>query len=259
MSKFGIKFREFIEKVVLVKRLVETKAFIGFTRLEPINDIRTLLPISNSPKDWLPGMKFPGEGIFLKFNMEKINLWENNLKAQNIEKNLNEHIKSLINEYKITFIRDMKDKISVRFLLIHTLAHLLIKQITFECGYDSSSVKERIYCKMKEGDPDMAGLLIYTAGSDAEGALGGLVEQGRSDKFINTLTNAIENAQICSHDPLCMENVKQGINGLNAAACHACTLLPEIACEENNLLLDRRTILGDFDDPAYGYFSEFIN
>ena len=259
MDHFTSNVRKFVNKVVLVTRLVETRALIGFSRLKPATDIKNLLPISNYYKDWLPGMKFPGEGIFIQLNMKQVHSWEQSLKAKDMEKILNGNISKLIKEMRLTFIRDMKDQISIRFIMLHTLAHLLIKQITFDCGYDASSIKERIYCKMKSNDPDMAGILIYTAGTDSEGALGGIVEQGRPEKFINTLKNAIKNSQICSHDPLCMENTTQGINGLNAAACYACTLLPEIACEENNLLLDRRSIIGDFEDPEYGYFSEFIN
>jgi hypothetical protein len=60
-----------------------------------------------------------------------------------------------------------------RFLLLHTLSHLLIRQVSLECGYSSSSIRERLYV----GTPQepATGILLSTAASDSEGTLGGLV------------------------------------------------------------------------------------
>ena len=63
-------------------------------------------------------------------------------------------------------------KISGKFLLLHTISHLLIKQLSFECGYNISSLKERIYCGEAADGKEMAGILIYTASGDSEGTLG---------------------------------------------------------------------------------------
>src|SRR5207253_2219646 len=65
-----------------------------------------------------------------------------------------------------------------RFVLLHTLAHVLMNQFTFECGYSSASLRERLYVSAYAAAP-MAGLLIYTAAGDAEGTLGGLVRMGK--------------------------------------------------------------------------------
>ena len=55
-------------------------------------------------------------------------------------------------------------KISGKFLLLHTISHLLIKQLSFaECGYNISSLKERIYCGEEAEGKEMAAILIYTA------------------------------------------------------------------------------------------------
>ena len=67
------------------------------------------------------------------------------------------------------------------FVLIHTFAHLIINQLSFECGYGSSSIRERIYCEKAENKYGMYGVLIYTASGDSEGSLGGLVRQGTKD------------------------------------------------------------------------------
>jgi hypothetical protein len=102
----------------------------------------------------------------------------------------------------------------------------------------------------------MSGLLIYTASGDSEGTLGGLVRQGLPGRLERTFQASIANARLCSSDPLCIEREGQGINGLNLAACHACTLLPETSCEEGNRLLDRALLIGSQGDRQLGFFSD---
>ena len=50
-----------------------------------------------------------------------------------------------------------------RYLLLHTLRHLLIRQIALECGYSSASVRERIYVGNRHRPH--AGVLLSTAAS----------------------------------------------------------------------------------------------
>ena len=55
-----------------------------------------------------------------------------------------------------------------------------MRQIALECGYTSASVRERLYCRpAADAHGPMAGILIYTAASDSEGTLGGLVQHGQ--------------------------------------------------------------------------------
>ena len=66
---------------------------------------------------------------------------------------------------------------TARFVLLHTVSHLLMRQVALECGYSAASIRERLYCR-QAGDtegPPMAGILLYTAAPDSEGTLGGLV------------------------------------------------------------------------------------
>ena len=62
--------------------------------------------------------------------------------------------------------------------MLHTLSHLLIRELALECGYNAASIRERIYADT-EGDQQQAGILIYTAAADSDGTLGGLVELGQ--------------------------------------------------------------------------------
>ena len=141
---------------------------------------------------------------------------------------------------------------SARLVLVHTLAHLLIRQLAFESGYDVSSIQERLY--VAEGPDAMAGVLLYTASGDSEGTLGGLVRRGRPEYLEPTVQAALRNAEICSSDPLCIESSGQGLNSLNLAACHACALLPETSCEKSNMFLDRGLSIGIPEDTQLAFF-----
>lgn len=147
----------------------------------------------------------------------------------------------------------MGSELSPRFLLLHTLAHLLIRQLSFDSGYTTASLRERVYGRPGYGQH---GLLIYTAAGDAEGTLGGLVRQGEAPHFAETLVRMLEAAAWCSADPLCAEHTGQGFGNLNRAACHACSLLPETSCQTGNTLLDRALVVGSAGVP--GYFADVL-
>lgn len=144
------------------------------------------------------------------------------------------------------------------FVLIHTFAHLIINQLSFECGYGSSSIRERIYCEKAENKYGMYGVLIYTASGDSEGSLGGLVRQGTKDHIEDTIRDAVRNAAWCSSDPVCIQSYGQGPESCNLAACHNCALLPETCCECGNRLLDRGTVVGTLDNKSIGFFAELL-
>ena len=83
------------------------------------------------------------------------------------------------------------------------------------------------------------------------------MEQGRPDNFEKILSGSME-SEICSNDPVCIETSKQGLVGLNGAACHSCALVPETSCEHNNTLLDRKYLFGDAENKA-GFFSPLVD
>jgi hypothetical protein len=144
-------------------------------------------------------------------------------------------------------------QITPRFLLIHTLAHVLINQWSLDCGYPAASLRERLYVSDR-----MAGLLIYTATSDSAGSLGGIISQAEPGRLDETLLQGLGRASWCSGDPLCIESDSTGVDGLNLAACHACTLLPEVSCEEMNLFLDRGFLVGLPTDQMIGLFVDLV-
>lgn len=150
------------------------------------------------------------------------------------------------------------DNASARYVLLHTLTYLLICAVTRFCGYQTSSLKERIYATYDGGKP-MAGILIYIASPDAEGSLGGLVAQATPDHMEEHFDALLQESEWCSGDPLCMTATgvnAQGLYGLNYAVCHQCALLPETSCAMRNLLLDRAAFIGRPEDGTVGFFEK---
>jgi hypothetical protein len=74
-----------------------------------------------------------------------------------------------------------------------------MRQLTLECGYSTAALRERLY--VREGQDAMAGVLIYTATSDADGTLGGLQRQGEPGWTRRAIPAAIRAVEWCSSDP----------------------------------------------------------
>lgn len=242
-----------LKNISLIHKIREVRALTGFTRITPSNaDDPRFVHIKEPETNWYPAYEVRGEGIFLEFAQEYINRWiDNNLEI------ITNRVNDLNNNYKESFMGQQKPRnITPKFLFLHTLSHLLIKQLSFECGYSIASLRERLYCSELEDGKEMAGIFIYTASGDSEGTLGGLVRQGRSDTLDRIFKRAVESAEVCSNDPVCILSHGQGRDSLNLAACHTCTLIPETSCEEFNIFLDRGAIVGTFDNKDIGFFSK---
>lgn len=250
-SKLSNELKVNIESISLVDKLRETRVMAGFTRLiyerspdAPAPESHMWKNRPNKENYWLPATKTFGEGIFIRFKENQLNKWESSSKVQS-------HLSSMQERENATARRMSRSplQISHRFVLLHTLSHLLMRRLVFECGYGSASLRERLYVSDKPNSL-MAGILIYTASGDSEGSLGGLVRMGEPENIERIFQRAIEDAKWCSSDPVCTESGHkggQGVNGLNMAACHCCALLPETSCENFNSYLDRGLVSQFFD------------
>lgn len=238
----------------LVPKLKETRAFVGFSRLNPphsdVFEQKKMLRQPNSEDNWLPAIEVYGEGVFFEFCSEKLEIWNRMREVQ-------ERVKKLDRALSNSLFK-LEGPLNPSYILIHTFAHLVTNQLTYECGYGSASIRERIYCKKVKSGSDreeMNGVLLYTASGDSEGSLGGLVRQGYSGRLENTIMAAIENARWCSSDPICISSDGQGPDSCNLAACFNCALLSETSCEVGNRLLDRALIIGSLENPELGFFN----
>lgn len=252
MDRYANEIRPFIDNVVLVEKLAETRALTGFSRISPPPyrefDHDDQSNLSLQKLKWLPAVRVYGEGIFLMLSEDMVDEWS----SRNGITRYHDLVANHARIYRM--LNRTPRNLPPKFFLLHSLAHVLIRRLSFECGYGSSSLRERLYCWDEPGK-EMTGILIYTAAGDCDGTMGGLVQQGKPGRFEALLYGALEEAQWCSRDPLCIESGGQGIDSLNRAACHACALLPETSCEEGNRFLDRAALIGTPEKPELGFFS----
>lgn len=249
------KYKKYIKKIVVVDRLTEIQALCGFTRLKPWDgdyaNRERIAPLSMNKKDWLPAVKMNGEGIFIEFDQRVLVQWEN--KIGNRYSDLKEKLDG-------SYLKNKR--FSSKYIALHTFSHLFMRQISNECGYSVSSLKEKIYSTFyddEENNLSMQGMLIYLASSDADGSLGGLISIAEDEQEIEKIfDDMLQKAQWCSGDPLCLNSNGQGMETLNYAACHDCTLLPETSCEFRNVLLDRVSIVGTLEDRNLGLMGDLI-
>ena len=196
-----------------------------------------------------------GEGIFLRFDEAKLQQWEAKLDVQRLDQ---EFLGAHASWRKLRKQNPPGAGYpGIRYVLIHSFAHALMRQISLECGYTAASVRERIYCKGKndENGP-MSGMLIYTAASDSEGTLGGLVQLGNPQSMGRRIEQALEEMRICGSDPLCAEHSPSGDGrGVHGACCHACLFAPETSCEKGNRFLDRTALVGTFASKGCEFFT----
>lgn len=260
-DKYGIQQ---LNKVVLVKRLREIRVQTGFARIRPPEysagepeegsaEKTEEVPVSDDRSvRWRPGFEVRGEGIFLDFDPDKLKEWSSKPEVQERSRLLMERFRKHPDVFATV------DLMTPEYILLHTISHLLIRQLSFECGYSSSALRERVYCSSSQDENRMSGILIYTADGDSEGTMGGLVRQGKADFFPKTLFEAVSSAKWCSSDPLCIESNGQGFQSMNLAACHACAMLPETSCEIMNRYLDRGLVVGTLDNSEVGFMSDWI-
>lgn len=243
-----------VDRIVLARKLLEVRALTSFTRIDYASGMdddgmgASRAPIYKERQDWLPAVEVRGEGIFLELKEEALNAWEAEPAVQKRAAAIEQKYKEWAAERGV----DADDFPGARYVLLHSLAHVLMRQMALDCGYSESSVRERIYSST---DPDrkMAGILLYTASADSEGSLGGLVDLGTRERFPNLIHNALENAKRCSSDPLCADHQPDVHATINGAACHACVLAPETSCEAFNRFLDRNFLVPTmaYSDMAY--------
>ncbi|AZE85917.1 hypothetical protein C4J98_4542 [Pseudomonas orientalis] len=250
-------FQGKISRVLLLKRLREVNALLGFTRVEAPDDFGgsgsgpIQAPLSRTKPDWVPANQVHGEGIFIQFDEQSIAEWEQGAAIQAADVSLRGGHKGWRNS---RHLRPPEDGYpGARYVMLHTLAHLLIRELALECGYNAASIRERIYAEVSE-EGNQCGFIIYTAAADSDGTLGGLVELGKPENLERLLVQALRRARICSSDPLCAEHDPQKDRSLHAAACHACSFVAETSCERGNRYLDRAMVVATFENAKAAFF-----
>ena len=231
-----------VEAVIQLHRLREVLALIGFTRFEAaVRDIHgeyesdvQRADIAFEPS-WYPAVENRGEGVFVQLRGAAVEAW---LRRPPVKSRIDElrqgHAAWRLQRHKKT-----DGFPGGSYVLLHTLAHLLIQSMAMRCGYPASSIRERVYVEAGH-----YGLLLYTGSPDAEGTLGGLVQQARH--LEDHLDHALDMGMLCANDPICAQHsAAQSFEErwLHGAACHGCTLIAETSCEMRNDYLDRALVV----------------
>ncbi|PYG99153.1 DUF1998 domain-containing protein [Arthrobacter stackebrandtii] len=238
-----VELHQALTGVGQVRRVREVRALRGFRRHSPQSEfIRADLDKDPKHRPAYPSLELFGEGIFLQFNEDVIAEWEAHPAVR-------ARAGILIERRNHTEWAHRLDVPEPRFIALHTLAHILVRRLAFASGYSSASLSERIYANSERAD-NTAGILIYTAAGDAQGTLGGLVRLGAPKQLFPLLIAALNDADVCSNDPVCIESDRQGSSQLNLSACHGCALVSETSCETSNRLLDRQLLLGGSEVPG---------
>ena len=244
-----------IDKVVLVHRLREVRALLGFTRFDPVTadidgelDVGALRAPLARETSWVPAAQVHGEGFFLSFDKAAVDAW-----AQRVERR-HRQLNAGFLAWQVTRDPGKTQRFpGVRYVMLHSLSHLLITAVALECGYSASAISERIYVGEKG-----CGVLLYTGSAHSEGTLGGLVEVGRH--VADHLSRALELGRLCSNDPVCAQHRpddRYEERFLHGAACHGCVLIAETCCERQNNHLDRSLVVPTIEDGP-GQHSAFF-
>lgn len=243
-----------VDRVVLVHRLREVVAQLGFTRFEAhalpvdadvaLNVRRAALALD--PR-WLPAIENRGEGLFVALDRSAVERWTARdavgARARQFQPGL-----SAATQQDLSL--DVVREVYMPYMLLHSLSHLLLTAVSLECGYSAASIRERIYL----GDAGY-GVLLYTGTPDAEGTLGGLVEVGRH--LARHLRAALELGALCANDPVCAQHDPDGLHErreAHGAACHGCLLIAEPSCERRNELLDRALVVPTVERADLAFF-----
>lgn len=250
-------FESQIGRVLLLERLREVNALLGFTRVEAPeessdpNERPQMAGIARRKPNWVPANQVHGEGIFIQFDETALQAWEGQAGVQRVDGMLEGGHRGWRNSRHLD---PNEGYPGIRYAMLHTLSHLFIRELALECGYNAASIRERIYADVSGVNPQ-AGILIYTAAADSDGTLGGLVDLGKPESLGRLLRQALNRAKVCSSDPLCSEHDPAKDRSLHAAACHACSLVAETSCERGNRYLDRSLLVQTLDREDAAFFA----
>ncbi|MFB2561572.1 DrmB family protein [Rhizobium sp. IMFF44] len=252
-------WRSFLTGVVKVHRLREVTCLYGFTRLEPpptaaeseLDEIQLAVDGADLARnvEWLPAIEQYGEGIFLHVDPDFLNRW----RAQGAVGERTLTLREGEAREAESFGRP-PSHLGIAYWALHSLSHALMSELSLECGYPLSSLKERVYSS-GAGQADRYGLLIYTSTAGGQGTLGGL--SGMAHRVGELLSRAVKRLALCSNDPICAEHSPVGDyddRHLHGAACHACLLIPETSCEARNTRLDRGLLVPTVVGSRYACF-----
>ncbi len=170
------------------------------------------------------------EGIFFQLDPTRVLQWlvEKTRESHPVSSQFSQDLLTLQTVFEDAHIPVFKppehDWCRFYYSVIHTVSHLLIRQLGRFSGLEQEGLSEEIY-------PYQCGALVYV-NQGAEFSLEGL-RLSFEHHLSEILEGIVQDSKACIYDPEC--EVYQG-------ACHGCVQLAEISCANFNRLLDRRLL-----------------
>src|SRR5262249_5067886 len=128
IAKYAQWLEPFFERICLVRKLRETRVLSGFSRLLPPDAVETaagdIQPLNRNPTiRWRPALVVKGEGIFFEFKNSAILSWLERTRIAARIGRLETRYNDARRHRTLPFVR-----VSPKFVLIHSFAHLLVRQ-----------------------------------------------------------------------------------------------------------------------------------
>jgi len=254
-----------ITRVLAIDKLRKVNALVGFTRIDALDrlsdddrEIRIAPLTRDKQPRWTVATEDRGEGVFLQLDEDAVAAWETRAAGSAIwDAHREAHRRNFYRRFSETAADvNPDDRLpGPRYWLLHTLSHVLIREMSMYAGYSAASLSERIYAwpGTVTREP-AAGLMIVTTASDSDGTLGGLVRLSEPERLAHVVNSALVRAHRCSSDPVCARRTPHDPEDfLHGAACHACAMASETSCEKANRFLDRRFLI-NLPGSTLGFF-----
>ena len=215
-----------ITRVLAVDKLREATALLGFTRIDEMDRVLrpSVPPGAAGHQCRRPGWSATenrGEGVFLELDEAAVAAWETRVEIVLAVDGPSGGAQAELRQPDLRDRDQPRPRQSrfqpPRYWLLHTLAHVLMREMAMSSGYGAASLSERIYAwRGHERTPAAAGLLLLTTSSDSDGTLGGLVQLSEPSRLPRIVDNALRRASRCSSDPVCAYRTPADPRGLPA-------------------------------------------
>ena len=226
---------------------------VGFTRFEAVTpDINGEYETSGGAQiaiepTWFPAVENRGEGLFIQLNAQAVKSWL-------ARPAVNQRLIALARGHEL-WAKRPEEQAPIPGGPVRTAAHALAS--AYPIALYALRLPREFHSRagLCRCESQHFGILLYTGSPDAEGTLGGLVQQARHIE--DHLAQALRMSALCSNDPVCANHVPgESLESrwLHGAACHGCALVAETSCEMRNDYLDRALVVPILGFPDAAFF-----
>ena len=146
----GPQLRDEITRVLAVERLRKVNALTGFTRIDAFDRVgdvpKRLVPLTRERRPaWTVATEDRGEGVFLQLDEPRVASWEQMILESDVwEAHKLAHRRNFYRRFSETGEEvDPDTRLKPpRYWLVHTLAHVLIREMAMQCGYSAASLSD---------------------------------------------------------------------------------------------------------------------